>query len=273
MDSKYKKPLLLLLLFVIALLTIDQTVKIAVKTHMTLNEAIPVFGRWFYINFIENRGAAYGMEIGGSYGKLALSLLRIAAVGAIGWYLVRLVRRGAPRGVIVGVAVVLAGAMGNIIDASFYGLIFSESTPYAVAHFVPWGTGYAPFLHGSVVDMLYFPIIEIERMPSWGPFIHLFQPGFQHCRCLCDVRIRLSVDFPVQIFQVGSTGKGGDGKRAGRYFEVLSNSGRRDVVRRGGYRSKACSISAMISPASSIPTEKRIKSGATPAAISCSSVS
>lgn len=171
MNPRHKKTLLFLILFVVALLTLDQTVKVLVKTHMTLNEAIPVFGRWFYINFIENRGAAYGMEIGGSYGKLALSLLRIAAVGAIGWYLGRLIRREAPRGVIVGVAVVLAGAMGNIIDASFYGLIFSESTPYTVAHFVPWGTGYASFLHGSVVDMLYFPIIEIERMPSWVPFI------------------------------------------------------------------------------------------------------
>lgn len=170
MDPKRKKTLLIILL-IVALLAIDQTVKILVKTHMTLNEAIPVFGQWFYINFIENRGAAYGMEIGGDHGKLLLSLLRIVAVGAIGWYLSRLIVRDAPRGVLIAVTVVLAGAMGNILDASFYGLIFSESTPYEAAQWVPWGTGYASFLHGSVVDMLYFPIIEIDRMPDWVPFI------------------------------------------------------------------------------------------------------
>lgn len=168
MESNRKKSLFVVLL-VIGLLTLDQIVKICVKTHMTLDEAIPVFGEWFYIRFIENRGAAYGMELGGDFGKLFLSLFRIVAVVAIGWYIRRLIRRQAPVGVIVGVSVVLAGALGNIVDSAFYGLIFSESTFTEVARFVPWGEGYASFLHGSVVDMLYFPIIEIEQMPDWVP--------------------------------------------------------------------------------------------------------
>lgn len=170
MEQKRKKTLLIILL-IVGLLAIDQIVKICVKTHMTLDEAIPVFGQWFYIRFIENRGAAYGMELGGDYGKLILSLLRIVAVGAIGWYIHRLIKRGAPTGVVVGFGLVLAGALGNIIDSAFYGLIFSQSTFTETAHFVPWGTGYATFLHGSVVDMLYFPIIEIDRMPDWVPLI------------------------------------------------------------------------------------------------------
>lgn len=168
MESNRKKSLFVVLL-VIGLLILDQIVKICVKTHMTLDEAIPVFGEWFYIRFIENRGAAYGMELGGEFGKLFLSLFRIVAVVAIGWYIRRLIRHQAPVGVIVGVSVVLAGALGNIVDSAFYGLIFSESTFTEVARFVPWGEGYASFLHGSVVDMLYFPIIEIEQMPDWVP--------------------------------------------------------------------------------------------------------
>lgn len=170
MEQKRKKTLLAILLIVL-LLAADQIVKLCVKTHMTLDEAIPVFGQWFYIRFIENPGAAYGMELGGEYGKLILSLFRIVAIGAIGWYIRRLIRRGAPTGVIVGFALILAGALGNMIDSAFYGLVFSESTFTEAAHFVPWGTGYASFLHGSVVDMLYFPIIEIDRMPEWVPLV------------------------------------------------------------------------------------------------------
>ena len=168
MESNRKKSLFVVLL-VIGLLILDQIVKICVKTHMTLDEAIPVFGEWFYIRFIENRGAAYGMELGGDFGKLFPSRYRIVAVVAIGRYIRRQIRHQAPVGVIVGVSVVLAGALGNIVDSAFYGLIFSESTFTEVARFVPWGEGYASFLHGSVVDMLYFPIIEIEQMPDWVP--------------------------------------------------------------------------------------------------------
>lgn len=168
MKPNNKKTLLVILL-VTTLLILDQVVKIWIKTHMTLDEAIPVFGQWFYIRFIENPGAAYGMTLGGEYGKLILSLFRIAAVIAIGWYIHRLIKRATPMGVVVGFTLIFAGAVGNIIDSAFYGLIFSQSTFTEVAHCVPWGTGYETFLHGWVVDMLYFPIIEIEHMPDWIP--------------------------------------------------------------------------------------------------------
>jgi signal peptidase II len=154
-------------LLIVGLLVVDQVVKIWIKTHMTLGESIHVFGDWFQIFFIENEGAAWGMSLGGQYGKLALSLFRIVAVGAIGWFINYLWKRKAPTGVLVGIALVLAGALGNIIDSAFYGLIFSESTPYAVATLFPEGGGYAGFLHGRVVDMLYFPLFTIYDMPSW----------------------------------------------------------------------------------------------------------
>ncbi len=131
-------------LLIIALLIADQVVKIVVKTNMALGESIPVLGNWFQILFVENEGAAFGMKLGGKYGKLTLSLFRIVAVSAIGVYINHLWKRKAPRGVIVGVAMVLAGALGNIIDSAFYGLVWD----------------YAPFLHGRVVDMFslsFFP--------------------------------------------------------------------------------------------------------------------
>ena len=155
-------------LLVVLLLLLDQVIKILVKTHMTIDESIPVFGKWFYIRFIENPGAAFGMQLGGNYGKLALSLFRIAAVGALCWFIDRLVKRGTRPGVIAGFALILAGAIGNIIDSALYGLIFSESTPWAVAQFLPEGGGYAGFLHGKVVDMLYFPLFS-GHYPSWLP--------------------------------------------------------------------------------------------------------
>lgn len=155
-------------MFIVLLLVIDQIVKIYIKTHMTINEHIAVFGEWFYIRFIENNGAAYGMELGGDYGKLALSLFRIIAVTALSIYIGRLIKRSAPTGVIVGFSLILAGALGNILDSMFYGLIFTESTYTNIAQLVPCGTGYETFLHGQVVDMLYFPIIK-TTYPEWVP--------------------------------------------------------------------------------------------------------
>lgn len=157
-------------LLLLILLAFDQAVKIIVKTNMTIDQMIPVFNHWFYIRFIENPGAALGFQLGGDYGKIILSLFRIAAVIALGYYIGRLHRKKAPAGVIVGFVLILAGAFGNIIDSAFYGMIFSESTYTTVAQFVPWGSGYAPFLHGHVVDMLYFPLIS-GYYPSWLPWI------------------------------------------------------------------------------------------------------
>lgn len=166
---KFKLKPIHIVLFSVILLLLDQVVKILVKTNMSLGELIPVLGSWFNIFFIENPGAAFGMELGGEWGKLALSLFRLVAVGALIYYIVRLYRRKAPTGVLMAFVAIMVGAFGNIVDSAFYGLIFSESTPYEVAHLVPWGQGYGTFLHGHVVDMLYFPVIDIAHMPDWMP--------------------------------------------------------------------------------------------------------
>ncbi len=152
------------------LLLLDQTVKIWIKTHMTLDQSITVFPDWFFIRFIENPGAAFGFQLGVSWGKLALSLFRIAAVGVLVWYIGHLLRKKAPAGVVVGFSLILAGALGNILDSAFYGLIFSESTFWQAATFLPEGGGYAGFLHGKVVDMLYFPLFS-GTYPAWLPWV------------------------------------------------------------------------------------------------------
>lgn len=153
-------------LIVVAILVIDQVIKIWVKTHMTLHEQIEIFS-WFKIVFIENNGMAYGMEIGS---KLVLSLFRIVAVGVLGYYIAHQVRRRARWGYIVCLSMVMAGAAGNIFDSMFYGLIFNASSEFYTSYFVPFGTGYAPFLMGKVVDMFYFPLI-VTTWPEWVPVV------------------------------------------------------------------------------------------------------
>ena len=149
-----------------AILLIDQIIKIEVKTNMTLGEAKRVTD-WFYIEFIENNGMAYGMKF---INKLVLSLFRLFAIGFIGYYLAKIIKKNvAPLGYIVLIAMVLAGAAGNLIDCLFYGLVFDASTPFTVSQFVPFGEGYSSFLHGKVVDMFYFPIIQ-TTWPEWVPY-------------------------------------------------------------------------------------------------------
>lgn len=164
---------------VVAILLIDQIIKIEVKTNMTLGEAKRVTD-WFYIEFIENNGMAYGMKF---INKLVLSLFRLFAIGFIGYYLAKIIKKNvAPLGYIVLIAMVLAGAAGNLIDCLFYGLVFDASTPFTVSQFVPFGEGYSTFLHGKVVDMFYFPIIQ-TTWPEWVPYFGgseyvLFSPVF-----------------------------------------------------------------------------------------------
>ena len=153
-------------LVVLAVLLIDQMIKIWVKTSMTLHESIHVTD-WFYITFIENNGMAFGMQLGS---KIVLSLFRVIAISALGYYIWLEVKRKAKTGYLVCLSLVLAGAAGNLIDCMFYGLVFNESSPYYLSYFVPFGTGYAPFLMGKVVDMFYFPLIETE-WPMWMPFV------------------------------------------------------------------------------------------------------
>lgn len=154
------------ILIVIAILLIDQTIKIWVKTNMTLHESIYITD-WFRICFIENNGMAYGMEIGS---KIILSVFRILLIGFIGYYLYQQIKEKARLGYIACLAMVIAGAMGNIFDCMFYGLIFAASSDFYTSYFVPFGTGYAPFLMGKVVDMFYFPLI-VTTWPQWVPLV------------------------------------------------------------------------------------------------------
>ena len=138
---------------------------------MTLGQEIPVFGKWFILYFTENNGMAFGMQFGGEFGKLFLSIFRILAIIAIAYYLFRLTRKKRSSGLVISISLILAGAIGNIIDSVFYGMIFTQSTYHTVATMATEGQAYASLLHGRVVDMLYFPIIDITQAtgPSWLP--------------------------------------------------------------------------------------------------------
>ena len=155
---------LLSCIWVLVLVAIDQLIKIEVKMNMRLGDEIYIFD-WFRIRFIENNGMAWGMELGS---KLFLSLFRIAAVCAGGWYIWQQIRRQASTGYIVLLSMILAGAAGNIFDSLFYGQIFTESTPWNVSTLTNFGDGYAPMLMGKVVDMFYFPLVE-GSFPGWMP--------------------------------------------------------------------------------------------------------
>ncbi len=159
-------------LIIFAVLLLDQALKIWIKTHFTYGEEIKIFGLdWALIHFVENEGMAFGLTFGGEYGKLALSLFRIAAVGFLFYYLRLLLRSQVSFGLVVCFALILAGALGNILDSAFYGMIFSETSYHSggVAQLFPPEGGYASFLHGKVVDMFYFPMWE-GVFPDWLPF-------------------------------------------------------------------------------------------------------
>ena len=153
-------------LIVVGVLLIDQLIKIWVKTNMTLHEQIEILS-WFKIVFIENNGMAYGMEIGS---KLVLSLFRVVAISVLGYYIIGQVKRQARWGYLVCLSMIFAGAVGNLIDSMFYGLVFNASSEFYTSYFVPFGTGYASFLMGKVVDMFYFPLI-VTTWPDWVPFV------------------------------------------------------------------------------------------------------
>ena len=153
-------------LIVIAVLIIDQIIKIWVKTNMYWHESIKITD-WFYIYFTENNGMAFGMEI---FNKIFLTGFRIIAAIAITWLLRQYVKKDYKTGFLVCVSLILAGAIGNIIDCVFYGEIFSESTHSLIAQFVPIGEGYSDWFYGKVVDMFYFPLIE-TNWPEWMPFV------------------------------------------------------------------------------------------------------
>jgi len=155
------------ILLIIILLILDQTLKIFVKTTMIAGEEYSVIGNWFRLHFLENNGMAFGMEWGGRFGKAALSIFRIIAIGVICWYLASIIKKNAHPGLVISVSIIVAGAIGNLIDSAFYGMIFSESW-HTPAIMFPEGGGYSSFLHGRVVDMFYFPVID-THWPDWSP--------------------------------------------------------------------------------------------------------
>lgn len=163
--SKTTKSIFIIFLILI----VDQVLKIWIKTNLSIGDEIIVFKNWFILHFVENNGMAFGFEFAGEYGKMFLSIFRILAVIVIGWYLFKLAKqKEIPFGFIVSVSLIFAGAIGNIIDSLFYGIIFNHSYGQVAALF-PEGGGYSSFLHGRVVDMFYFPLIE-GRYPRWFPF-------------------------------------------------------------------------------------------------------
>ncbi len=196
------------LLIVFAILIVDQALKIWIKTTMSLGDEIVIFKNWFILHFVENNGMAFGFEFAGEYGKLFLSVFRIFAVIAIGWYLFKLAKqKEVPFGFVVSIALIFAGAIGNIIDSLFYGLIFTDSYGQLATLF-PEGGGYAGFLHGRVVDMLYFPLLEGRYprwVPYWGgnPFI-FFRPVFNIADSAITIGISLILLFYRSYFSKNS---------------------------------------------------------------------
>jgi signal peptidase II len=193
--SRFKKSILIIVLILVA----DQALKIWIKTTMMMGDEIVVFKNWFILHFVENNGMAFGFEFAGEYGKMFLTLFRLAAVAGIGWYLYKLAKqKELPFGFIVSISLILAGAIGNIIDSLFYGMIFQDSYGQ-VSSIFPESGGYSSFLHGRVVDMFYFPLIE-SRYPEWIPIVGgnplvFFRPVFN----IADSSITIGI-FSILIF-------------------------------------------------------------------------
>lgn len=189
-------------LLIILILLIDQISKIYIKTHFSLGEEIRVFD-WFRIHFVENEGMAWGAKIPGAYGKLILTLFRLVAIVGIGYWLWDSARKNASRILTVCIALIFAGAFGNIIDSVFYGLIFDGSNAQ-VAHIFPEAGGYAPVFYGKVVDMLYFPLwsgVLPEWIPFWGgEYFTFFEPVFNVADASISVGVILLIIFNKRAF-------------------------------------------------------------------------
>lgn len=199
-----KKKALIAIAIILGVLILDQVLKIWVKTTMEMGEEIHIIGDRIMLHFTENPGMAFGMELGGSWGKLALSIFRIIAITGLGIYLYKIIKAGENMFYIICIALVIAGATGNLIDSAFYGIIFNESFGQ-VATMFPEGGGYAPFLYGHVVDMFYCPVID-TYYPDWFPFVGgdrllFFRPVFNVADSAITVSVFLMIIFYRKVFR------------------------------------------------------------------------
>lgn len=189
-------------LLILLVLILDQWSKIYIKTHFQLGESVDVFN-WFKIHFVENKGMAWGMEIPGAYGKLMLSLFRVVAIGFIGYWLWDSIRKKVSNILIICISLIFAGALGNQLDSTFYGLIFGNSRDQ-VAGFLPEAGGYAPLFYGRVVDMFYFPLYE-GVLPDWiplkgGTYFSFFDPVFNVADSAISIAVVLLILFNKTVF-------------------------------------------------------------------------
>ena len=189
-------------LIILIVLIIDQLSKIYIKTHFALGDSVDVFN-WFKIHFVENEGMAWGKKIPGRYGKLFLSLFRIVAIGGIGYWLWDSIRKNMSSLLIFCISLIFAGALGNILDSIFYGIVFDHSEGQ-VASFMPENGGYAPVFYGKVVDMLYFPLYQ-GVLPEWipvygGKYFTFFEPVFNVADSAICVAVMLMIAFNNKVF-------------------------------------------------------------------------
>jgi signal peptidase II len=196
------------ILLISIILVFDQILKIWIKTSMSLGQEINVFGDWFILHFTENNGMAFGMDLPGVYGKIFLSLFRLAAISGIIIFLVRLMKQNSNPGLIISISLILAGAVGNMIDSAFYGMIFSDSYG-RIASLFPQEGGYSSFLQGRVVDMFYFPVIK-GTLPDWLPFwgnryFVFFRPVFNIADSAITIGVFVIIFFQKRFFNTPET--------------------------------------------------------------------